>query len=123
MTPDKIKKLRDFLMEKLAEHNENIFAEAHLEELIAVCNVALRAEVVAWIPVTKRLPNRGERVLIYAGGNVSAGAMTQHPDEFVKGPSPYYGTWQREMPVDDYVDDAVSYVSPSHWMPIPEANV
>lgn len=42
MIDDKITKLRDFLSARLAEKNQNIFMEAHLEELIAVCNEALR---------------------------------------------------------------------------------
>ena len=54
MNKDAILKLRDFLMARLAEKNTNIFMEAHLEELIAVCNAALRSP--AWIPVSERLP-------------------------------------------------------------------
>lgn len=51
MTRDKIIKLRDFLMARLAEKNTNIFMEAHLEELIAVCNVALQSPAAPTVPL------------------------------------------------------------------------
>lgn len=64
MTKDHIEKLRAFLMERLAEKNNTIFHEAHFEELIAVCNVALGVMPLTdnnGAPLTRYVPSSRER--------------------------------------------------------------
>lgn len=54
-----------------------------------------------WIPVTERLPEFGERVLVSNGGFVCESFLSQS------------GKWQRSG-VDMF------FMTPTHWMPLPE---
>jgi hypothetical protein len=53
-----------------------------------------------WIPVTERLPDEGERVLVFDKAFLQPEMGT------------YYST-------DGWVGDEIASLDPSHWMPLP----
>ena len=73
----------------------------------ALCNAGFRKQN-KWIPVTERLPEKGEEVLVYRGGFIGnmMNTYTYHGENKWEDDYGYYGTKEAEGII--------------HWMPLPE---
>ena len=114
MTNDEaIKWLSDELM---FLERPNVNKGSGLEKKIAVCRMAIDAireqEERRWIPVTERLPDDGEQVIVVATGKPESNITLDNAIEFAE-----FSTdegWILEMR-PEWEDPKVTY-----WMPCPE---
>lgn len=67
-------------------------------EIILADPIVKDINVPSWIPVTERLPERGQEVIVYSGGILSPTVFAYH-------------FWNK---------DFTSWAHITHWMPLPE---
>lgn len=87
------------MREKLIKLLSQVQYLGGLEEKIADYLIANGVTIQKWIPVTERLPEQGQEVIVYSGGVLK-------PTVFA------YQFWNKNYD---------SWARITHWMPLPEA--